>query len=316
MSHRRTTNRATRLFTILPLVTLLLSATGPLVHARGTWTKQAAIDPPPRVDHAMAYLGGDCVLLIGGADDSWNPDGDTWVYGLSDNPWTNQSPATAPSAPWGHAMAHLGGDQVLLFIYSETWVYDLSDNTWTNQTPTAAPSARVDHAMAYLGGDQVLLFGGQGGGILGDTWVYDLSDNTWTNQSPTVAPSARLYHAMAHLGGDQVLLFGGWDDGLNYDGETWVYDLSDNTWTNQAPTTGPSARRSHTMASLGGDQVLLFGGYATDDVNGETWVYDLSDNTWTNQSPTAAPSERLHHAMAHLAGAQVLLFGGWVDGLN
>ena len=74
---------------------------------------------------------------------------------------------------------------------------------------------------------------------------------------------------MASLGGDQVLLFGGYDGAR--DGETWVYDLSDNNWTNMAPATGPSARYWHAMASLGGDQVLLFGGYdgAFDD---ETWL--------------------------------------------
>ena len=65
---------------------------------------------------------------------------------------------------------------------------------------------------------------------------------------------------MASLGGDQVLLFGGLDGLIN--GETWVYDLSANTWTNQAPAAAPSARLAHAMASLGGDQVLLFGGEA------------------------------------------------------
>ena len=43
------------------------------------------------------------------------------------------------------------------------------------------------------------------------------------------------------------------------------------------------------MASLGGDQVLLFGGYGG-AWSGETWVYDLSANTWTNKAPAAAPS--------------------------
>jgi len=112
---------------------------------------------------------------------------------------------------------------------------------------------------------------------------------------------------MASLGGDQVLLFGG-EDG-SYDDETWVYDLSDNTWTQKSPAAKPSARYTHAMASLGGDQVLLFGGYdgSNDD---ETWVYDLSDNTWTLKSPATKPSARVYHAMTSLGGDQVLLFGG------
>ena len=35
---------------------------------------------------------------------------------------------------------------------------------------------------------------------------------------------------------------------------------ADGAWTNQAPAL-PSARNYHAMVSLGGDQVLLFGGY-------------------------------------------------------
>ena len=75
---------------------------------------------------------------------------------------------------------------------------------------------------------------------------------------------------MASLGGGQVLLFGG-SDGA-YDGETWVYDLSDNTWTEKIPAASPSARVDHAMAWIGGDQVLLFGGYDASGYDGETWL--------------------------------------------
>ncbi|GEM_PF-948179 len=236
--------------------------------------------------------------------------------------WTLKSPATKPSVRYQHAIASLGGDQVLLFggtevggANDETWVYDLSDNIWTLKSPATKPSARRLHAMASLGGDQVLLFGAfdQGGGSDDETWVYDLSDNTWTTKNPAIKPSARYAHAMVYLGGDQVLLFGGIDVGGNND-ETWVYDLSDNTWTLKNPATKPSARRAHAMASLGGDQVLLFGGHDVGGANDETWVYDLSDNTWTLKSPATQPSARTQHGMASLGGDQVLLFGGNIGG--
>ena len=157
-----------------------------------------------------------------------------------------------------------------------------ADGTWTNKT--RSPSERDGHAMAYLGGGQVLLFGGlRPGGFDDETWVYSLGTNTWTEQAPAAkvrpersersewaAPSARADHAMAYLGGDQVLLFGG-NDG-DWDGETWVYDLSDNTWTDQAPAAAPSARFKPAMALLGANQVLLFGGHDAGGYNGETWL--------------------------------------------
>ena len=255
--------RTTRLLTILAVASLLLLAAAPLVYADGTWTNQPRASPSARYGHAMASLGGDQVLLFGG-------------YGGS-----------------------LNGD---------TWVYDFSANTWTNKAPAPAPSARYSHAIAYLGGDQVLLFGGRDGSYYGDTWVYDLSDNTWTEQAPAAAaangaplpfgsgthaalydgPPARYGHAMAPLGGDQVLLFGGGGTS-NLLGDTWVYDLSDNTWTRQALRAGPSPRVSSAMAYLCGDQVLLFGGELTSGRNGETWVYDLGANTWTDLTGATIP---------------------------
>ena len=93
------------------------------------------------------------------------------------------------------------------------------------------------------------------------------------------------------------------------DNETWAYDLSDNTSTLQSPATKPSARQAHAMASLGGDQLLLFGGTDADGIDGETWVYDASDNTW--------PEARLLNPRRDLVmlsppgGNQVLLFGGF-----
>ena len=83
-----------------------------------------------------------------------------------------------------------------------------------------------------------------------------------------------------------------------------------NDWTLKSPATKPSARERSAMASLGGDQVLLFGGWDGATIYDETWVYDLSDNTWTLKSPATQPSAREYPAMASLGGDQVLLFGG------
>ena len=80
--------------------------------------------------------------------------------------------------------------------------------------------------------------------------------------------------------------------------DTWVFDLSTHNWTNMASTIGRSAPNGRAMASLGGDQALLFGG------NDETWVYDLSGNTWTSKVPATAPSARYDYVMASLGGDQ------------
>jgi hypothetical protein len=50
-----------------------------------------------------------------------------------------------------------------------------------------------------------------------------------------------------------------------------MYDLSANTWT-QSPVIGPSPRSGPALASLGEDQVLLFGGNSAGDYDGQTWL--------------------------------------------
>ena len=65
MNRRRTTDLAMRLSTILAIVALLLVAATPLTHGDGFWTDRI-FAPSVRSSHAMAYIGGDQVLLFGG----------------------------------------------------------------------------------------------------------------------------------------------------------------------------------------------------------------------------------------------------------
>ena len=198
----------------------------------------------------------------------------------------------------------------LIFLVSAV---DAADD-WTQKSPAGGvkPSVRDSHAMAYIGDNKVLLFGGYDGSNKGDTWVYNLSTNTWTDQNPQGdKPSARYYPAMAYIGGDKVLSFGGRSGSSQYN-DTWVYDFSANTWTDQNPQGDkPSARNSHAMAYIGDDKVLLFGGYP--NVN-DTWVYDLSENTWTQDENTTQPSARHAHKVSETSmngSSYLVLFGGY-----
>jgi len=298
----------------------ILCLSSGLASAADDWAlKSPSPHPSIRRYHRMAYGGGDRVVLFGGGVGAALLD-ETWVYDLSESTWTQLSPAVKPSARTAHAQAHIGGDRMLLFggqyeqgYDDQTWVYDLGESTWTQLSPAVKPSARVDIDMAFIGGDQVMLFGGQDStGYTDQTWVYDLSEGTWTDMNPAAGPTARGEHALAYLGGDQVLLFGGKVTGGSENDETWVYDLSANTWTQQSPAGKPSARHSHAMAFIGGDRVVLFSGYdgALDD---ETWVYDLSDDQWTQDSNTTQPTGRFGFGLSEtsLQGpSRSVLFGG------
>jgi hypothetical protein len=228
--------------------------------------------------------------------------------------WTEVFPSPAPSARYWHAMAYLDEDQVLLFGgtdgFDETWIYDLGENTWTQLDPSSHPQSLFWHSMVHMGTDQVLLFGGANDGYHDETWIYDLSESTWTQQYPASQPSARWIHdGMACIGEDRALVFGG-QDADGYCGDTWIYDLGANTWTQLTPADEPSERWGHAMAYIGEDQVLLFGGYDSGGRDDETWVFDLGESSWALKSPSSKPSARMEHAMAYIGGDQVLLFGG------
>lgn len=286
----------------------------------GRWTEMVKLTQPGgRRGHVLAsFFETDKTLLFGGYVGG-NYRYDTWVYDLSDNEWTRMYPPDRPSGRHSHAMATIHGtDKVLLFggyavngLSNETWLYDLSDNVWVGLTPLGGPTAREYHDMAMVyDDDKVVLFSGYlGSGYSSDTWMFDLSDFAWYSMNPHDAPSARKGHEMATVHGtDKIILFGGNVSGTRVVNDTWVYDLSDNAWTDLAPASDkPTARRGHTMASLyETDLILLFGN------DHQTWVYDFSDNMWVEQSPPEFPSPRyIAHGMASVYfDDKVVLFGG------
>jgi hypothetical protein len=136
----------------------------------------------------------------------------------------------------------------------------------------------------------------------------------WTKMAPTVQPAGRRGHALSSIyGTDKVLLFGGFSGGYHF-GDTWIYDFSDDEWTDvDPPGSVPTGRHSHAMSPIyGTDWVLLFGGTSGYDLNDETWLYDSSNNIWMEMAPSNVPTARKYHDMAPIIGDdKVVLFSGF-----
>jgi hypothetical protein len=257
------------------------------------------------------------VVLFGGVGGGSCGLADTWVWDGS--AWTQQHPATHPSARFNASMAYdAATGNVVLFgggqgcngsgpSLHDTWVWDGS--TWIKQHPATHPLARQSASMAYdAATGNVVMFGGQhgsGGPPLRSTWVWDGS--TWTQQHPVARPSGRWEASMAYdAATGNVVLFSG--SGLGAD--TWVWDGS--TWMKQHPVTSPSARFSASTAyDAATGNVVLFGGYVKGLGPGaDTWVWDGS--TWTQQHPVTSPSARFDVSMAYdAATGNVVLFSGY-----
>jgi hypothetical protein len=289
--------------------------------ASDTWTqKNPSIKPPARTKFTMVYDSyNKKTVLFGGGISSGRTD-DTWVYDLVSDTWTQKNPSTKPSARMEHIMAYdsLNKKVVLFGGYDgsyddETWVYDVASNTWTQKYPSNKPSGRISPAMVYdSANNKAVLFGGYELSDPDDeTWVYDVASDKWTQKGLTTRPFARNGHAMAYdSSNNKVVLFGGLD-GSGLDGETWLYDVTSDTWMKQSPSINPSARKYHAMTyDSENNKVVLFGGNNGTRCD-DTWVYEVVSDTWTQKNPSVKPPAREFHEMVYDSlNEKVVLFGG------
>jgi N-acetylneuraminic acid mutarotase len=201
------------------------------------------------------------------------------------------------------------------------WVNLTSNNTYsptdfTKWGPYLQYSLALNSTDMNVTGRGVL-FGGQNNlNAFGDTWLYDVVTNKWKNPSPSPSPSARDMHSMAYDSvAHKMVIFGGAKLNSNVNSETWLYDVSTNTWTNPNPVSKPSYRWGHSMAyDVAHGKVVLFGGVDAVGPNAETWIYDTATNTWTNMNPSSAPRARYYSAMAYdSVTGKIVLFGGADD---
>jgi len=302
--------------------------------------------PSERSHHSMVYDSThDLGILFGGYDGQYYDD--TWIYNYTENSWTIMNPTTRPSRRASTSMVYDSThDQVILYggvyidynleepiiTYNELWIYNYSNNAWTKMNPIINPGPRYRHSMVYDSiHDQVILFGGMYANYeinryvyYNETWIYTYSNNSWTNMNTTEKPSSRYSTSMVYDSTlDCVVLFGGneryqsifFGPDPDMKDDTWIYNFTENSWTNMNPLTKPSARDGHSMVyDCKNNQTILFGGWDKNlyDV-GDTWIYNYSSNAWINMNPTTKPNAREDHSMIYdSTHNSVILFGGLV----
>jgi hypothetical protein len=241
--------------------------------------------------------------------------------------WTNLAPVvTPPNEGYGSIAYDSKADRAIYFPGngSETWAYNLSADSWVNLNPPASPHIAERSAMVYDSlADRIVLYGGNAPPLTNETWAYDFNANRWTNLHPRNAPPARAQHEMVYDAlADRVVMYGGSPGTVccgSLTDETWVYDFSNNTWTEMHPSLAPSARDLATMAydSRRG-LVVLFGGQTAfgNHFANDTWTYNLTSNEWTKVATAGAPPQLMSPGMVYDEAAdRIVLFGGeWDNG--
>jgi len=278
-----------------------------------TWRPRTVIDAP-LVDagtSAMALDEGRGVLVLvapGGPQGQGaptTPELTTLELDPNEGRWETISTSGLPSYRFGACMAYVSrtATTVLFGGYgdvflNDTWAYDGATGAWTDLDPEGPwPPARTNASLVYDSTvDRLILFGGMGEtGLLNDIWSYDPQQNTWLELSPPgCRPAPRVGAALAFdPAARRVILVGGSDSpspitigsgGARQEtpstvmGDTWIYDMAANTWTELSLVPAPPARA---YAALGRDpatgSLILFGGYGPDGLLGDSWVGDPSE---------------------------------------
>jgi len=286
------------------------------------WTEQApATSPPARTGAMMTYDAATGKMVLFGG---WNGSasyvvfGDTWTW--NGTTWTQQHPATSPSARFWGAMAYDAATRtVVLFggadgggnVLGDTWTWN--GTTWTQQHPATSPPARAGAMMAYdAATGTVVLFGG--GSYLNDTWTWN--GTTWTQQhQATKSPRPTALASMAYDAATRTVVLYGGEINNGALATTWTWNGT--TWTKRYPATSPPARLvAHMAYDAATRTVVLFGGAQGSDFLdsfGDTWTW--CGRAWTEQQPATSPSARQEGAMAYDAATRtVVLFGGYGGG--
>ena len=304
-----------------------LSETWSYDYASDTWTKRSpASSPHGECCSPMVYdpVAARTVLFYS----RW-----VWTYDLSSNNWSSRQLPSQPGYRWSYGLGYdsSAGQTILFGGYvgdlsgytdGETWAYDSKTGAWNRLTPAVAPSARAEVGMTYVSHhNRTILFGGAREqahlAVSDETWVFDYAQGSWSNPNPAVRPSARTLPGLAYDSRmDRVVLFGGaYPSTLpKRAADTWIFDPTNNTWTNVTGTKSPSAREGSAMAydPRSGKEVL-YGGITTDwpYVSNETWLYDVKTRQWTNATLADPPLVAGLASMAYDAAIdRMLLFGG------
>jgi hypothetical protein len=256
------------------------------------WTQvPPAMAPPPRNAHDMALVAAGTVVMFGGtAATAGGPLGDTWIFDVATEQWSQFGAPMSPPPRFQHGMIAIGDSRVLLHggrsapggELGDTWIFDGATGTWTNAMPAGAPMPDTAFAFAFDRMDTVTRFGGFANNttLLDQTWSYTVSTNTWAMEAPMGSPGNRAVLSGEYLSFGQMIVFSGKLDDCCIDpvGGTFAYDPAANTWTTITPSAEPSPRFSYAMTAVeGGNKAILFGGLLQNTGVGtalaETWEY-------------------------------------------
>ena len=120
------------------------------------------------------------------------------------------------------------------------------------QVNAAYPKQRISHKMIYDSvNDRIIMYGGLTAigeaGRAFDTWAYDHNTNEWTKLITDNSPYTNDAKIAYDSESEKIISFGGSHADHVVSNQTWVYDYTENAWTQVTPFNVPKIRESTKM---------------------------------------------------------------------
>ena len=296
----------------------------------------------PRFAHAAVWDPVDEMVLVFGGEghkgDSFELYDDLWEFAPKSKSWKKIESAGGPPRRAYHAMTWDPTRKVLWLFggagdgfqpFDDLWCFDPKDKKWTAIAPAGAkPGARFDPAFHYdAKHDRLVLAGGckkffEAANAWEDVWLFDCAKREWTSRK---TPGRGRWQAASALDADHGLLVihGGFDGNSTVRGETLLYDLEGDKWSEPAAKgagDSPKSTDAHAAAwdPLAG-QMLVYGG-ATPAAKGreELWAFNPTSKLWRKLGAgTPGPGPRAYHSAVFAPAMKSLyVFGGTKNQFN
>jgi hypothetical protein len=155
----------------------------------------------------------------------------------------------------------------------------------------------------------------------GITFSYDPVLRQWHDLQPATHPAQAaggrlLWSSLCYDPvNKEVVLFGGGNVQTERgDPGTWVYNLTDNAWSQFSLDVQPPPRANSRLAyDPEARQIVLFGGDRLDQLLADTWTFDVTARKWQQRKPELSPAPRAGHALLWLPVEKKLLLVGGYD---